>query len=45
MINPTLHVDKSFKYHVEKCMSNMFGNVTQPFIKNVMTKIKAVYYN
>ena len=37
-INTTLHVNKYFKYHVEKCMNNTFGNATQTFIKNVMTK-------
>ena len=38
IINPTLNVNKSFKDKVEKCMNNMFGTLTQPFIKNVMTK-------
>ena len=38
MINPTLHVDKAFKDQVENYMNNTVGNVTQPSIKNVMTK-------
>ena len=38
MINPTLHVNKAFKDQVYKCMNNTFGNVTQTFITNVMTK-------
>ena len=33
MINPTLHVNKSFKERVEKYMNNKFGLLTQPFIK------------
>ena len=37
MINPTLYVNKSFKYQVDKCINITFGNVTQPFIKNSMT--------
>ena len=32
MINPTLHVNKAFKYQAEKCINNTFGNVTQTFI-------------
>ena len=38
MINTALHVNKSFKEQVEKCMNNMFGTLTQNFIQNVMTK-------
>ena len=38
MINPILHANKAFKDKVLKCMNNRFGNVTQPFIKNVMKK-------
>ena len=32
MINPTFHVDKSFKEHVSKCMNNMFGSLKPTFI-------------
>ena len=33
MINPNLHVNKTFRYQVEKCMNTTFGAITQPFIK------------
>ena len=38
MINPNLNVNKSFKEKVEKCMNNTFSALTQPFIKNTMSK-------
>ena len=38
LINPEFHVNKVFKYRVEKCKNNTFDNITQPFIKNFMTK-------
>ena len=36
MVNPTLHVNKSFKEQVEKCMNYTFSTITQPFNKNTM---------
>ena len=38
MINPSLHANKSFKEQVEKCMNNKFGEITQPFIKTILSK-------
>ena len=37
MVNPILYVHKSSKEIVEKCMNNMFGSLTQPFIKKNLT--------
>ena len=38
MINPSLHVNKSFKEQVEKCMNTRFGELTKPFIKTTLSK-------
>ena len=38
MINPGLHINKAFGYQVEKCMNNMFGELTQHFIKTILLK-------
>ena len=37
-INPILHVNKSFRYQVEKCMNSTFGAITQPFIRATLLK-------
>ena len=34
MINKTLDVNKVFRKQLDKCTNNMFGTLTQPFIKN-----------
>ena len=36
MINPSLHVNKDFRYQVEKCMNNTFVELKQPFIKTTL---------
>ena len=33
MINPSLHVNKTFRDQVEKCTNTTFGELTQNFIK------------
>ena len=38
MINPSLHVNKSFKEQVENFMNTIFGELTQPFIKTTLFK-------
>ena len=38
MINPNLHVNKAFRYQVEKCMNTTFGALTQPLIKSTLYK-------
>ena len=38
MINLSLHVNKAFREQVDKCMNNMFGSLTQHFIKNTLSK-------
>ena len=38
MLNPTLHVNKSFKEQIEKFMNDTFGTLTQPFIINTVKK-------
>ena len=38
MINPSLHVNKAFRYQVEKCQKTTFGALTQPFIKTTLSK-------
>ena len=38
MIYPNLHVNKSFREKVDKFKNNMFGALTQPFIKNTLSK-------
>ena len=35
MVNPTLHVNKSFKEQVENIMNDTFVTITQPFIRNI----------
>ena len=35
MVNTTLHVNKSFKYQIEKSMNDTFVTITQPFIRNI----------
>ena len=36
IINPNLHVNKSFIDQVEKCMNTTFGALTQNFIKTTL---------
>ena len=38
MIKPSLHIIKSFKSLVEKCMITTFVELTQPFIKTTLEK-------
>ena len=38
MVNPILHVNKSYKGKVEKCMNDTFGTIKQPFIRNTSEK-------
>ena len=38
MINSDLDVNKAFREQVDKCMNNMFGALTQNFIKNTRYK-------
>ena len=38
MINPCLHVNKSFRDEVEQCMNTIFGELTQYFIKATFSK-------
>ena len=38
MINPSLHVNKAFRYQVEKCLNTTFGELTQYFIKATLSK-------
>ena len=38
MINPTLHVNKVFRYQVEKSLKEKFHQITMKGIKNVMRK-------
>ena len=45
MINPNLHVNKAFREKVDKSMNNTFGTLTQPFIKNTLSKIIQVFKN
>ena len=42
MNNTTLNGNKYFKEQVEKCMNNIFGLLTQPFIKKRMTKMNTL---
>ena len=45
MINPKLHINKSLKEQVEKCVNNTFGTLTQPFIKKLPQKRIPMYYH
>ena len=38
MINTNLHINKAFREQVDKFMNHMFGALTQPFIKNTLSK-------
>ena len=38
MINPDLHVNKSFRDQVENFMCNSFGELAKPFIKATLSK-------
>ena len=38
IINPNFYVHKAFREHVDKCMNNTFGALTQPFNKNTWSK-------
>ena len=37
-INPGFHINKAFRYQVEKCMNTTYGELTQPFIKATLSK-------
>ena len=43
LINPNLHVNKAFRYQVEKCMNTTFCALTQDFIKPHDQKIIQVF--
>ena len=43
MVNPILHVDKSFKEKVEKYMNDMFYKNTQHIIRNTTKRIIPVF--
>ena len=46
MVNPSLHVNKAFRYQVESFMNATFGEITQPFIKSTLSnKYKCVSIN
>ena len=38
MINPSLHVNKSFREEGDKCIDNIFVALTQTFIKTALSK-------
>ena len=38
MTNPSLNVNKSFRYQVEKCMITTFGELTQSFNKSTLSR-------
>ena len=38
MIDPSLYVNKAFKEQVEKCINTTFGELSQNFIKNTLSK-------
>ena len=38
MINPGFNVNKSFREQAETCMLTTFGSITQPFIKDTLSK-------
>ena len=38
MINPTLNINKAFKEQVTKFIKTTFGAITQPYIRNVLSK-------
>ena len=38
MINPTLNINKAFKKQLNKCMSNIFGEIIQPHIRTTFAK-------
>ena len=45
MINPSLNVNKAFRYQVEKCMNTKFGELTQYFIKATLSKKQVCYHS
>ena len=38
MINPDLYVNKALREQVDKCTKDMFGGLTQIFVKNTLSK-------
>ena len=38
MINPRFNINKAFREQVDKCMNNIFGSITQPFIRYTLAK-------
>ena len=40
MINLNLNINKAFREQVEKCIKNTFGAITQPFIRDTLSKKK-----
>ena len=44
MINPSLHVNKTFKEQVEKGINTTIGELIQPFIKTTLST-KKVYWH
>ena len=38
MINPSLYLNKTFREQVEECLNTIFGELTQPFIKAILSK-------